>query len=340
MSNIQYILIDTGSESNRINMSDVGKMENAIQISKTHLHVNKVIDYLIRVHFSYKLACKINIPGKKIWSRFCVLKEMTADSEKEYYIVIVNNAIHRLSVDYLNQLSRKQNIHIFLLLLDPFKYLPEPVRKMISATHFENIYTFQKSDCEKYGFEYSNQIYSKIQLKELRSQEKESDVYYIGAEKGRMNDIYALYKYLSDKGMACDFTVVVDKKKIRRYHKKYPGVVFTASRIGYGEILKKIDKTKCIIELCQEGQDGCTMRFYEALFYNKLLITNNVHAEMHQYFNSEYMQVFRNVEDIDVKRLKSGKNVDYKYMNELSPANFMKGLSVREKTLSVRGEDL
>lgn len=77
---IQFILIDTGSESNQINMSDVRKMDNGIQISETHKHVNKIVDLLIRIHFSYIINTRVRLPGKHIWSKVCVLNDLIADN--------------------------------------------------------------------------------------------------------------------------------------------------------------------------------------------------------------------------------------------------------------------
>lgn len=326
MENIQYILIDTGSESNRINMSDVGKMDHAVQVSHTHRPVNKLVDFLIHAHFSYAVAGKVDLPGKSIWKKYCVLEDFITDPDKEYHVVVVNNAIHRLSVKYLNKLSEKKNVHLYSLLLDPFMHLPKPVRNMITTTKFDRVYSFQKSDCEKYGFAYTNQIYSKADMTEFESGEKESDIYYIGAEKGRMKDIYAMYDFLSRKGFKCEFTVVVKKKDLETYRQNYQGIDFTTERIPYSEILKKINKTKCILELCQKGQDGLTMRFYEALFYNKYLITNNVSAKEHPYFDDRYMQVIKSVHDIEVSKIKPEEIVDYQYNNELSPVFFMEAL--------------
>lgn len=48
MKPAKFILIDTGSESNQIMMSDVGKMENGIQRSKTYETSSRFLDTLIR----------------------------------------------------------------------------------------------------------------------------------------------------------------------------------------------------------------------------------------------------------------------------------------------------
>ena len=87
---VEYILIDTGSESNRAMMSDVGRMENATQITKTYEPKNLLIDKLIRLHFSYRIACHIDLPFKTIWNKYSVLLRMTVFSGS---VVYRNNAL-------------------------------------------------------------------------------------------------------------------------------------------------------------------------------------------------------------------------------------------------------
>ena len=114
MKKRKFILVDTGSESNQIMMSDVGNVENGTQISKTYETGNKILDNLIRCHFSYAVTQKLNIPFKSIWNKYCVLDKLTKDDTFEYYIIIVNNAIHRISVRHLNELQKKRKHSYFL----------------------------------------------------------------------------------------------------------------------------------------------------------------------------------------------------------------------------------
>ncbi|MCR5213890.1 MAG: hypothetical protein K6E10_05705 [Eubacterium sp.] len=321
---MKYILIDTGSESNKLMMSDVGKMENAIQRTKTYETGNKILDNLIRIHFSYAINQRINLPFKSIWNKWCVLDKLTLDDNYEYFIVIVNNAIHRLSVKHLNELQKRDNIHIYSLLLDPFLHLPLNVQKQIKGVNWEKIYSFQKSDCLKFNFTISNNIYSKVDIALYgKTDSNKTDVYFVGLAKDRMDKIYKVYKRLADFGLACDFNVIVDKRVLDAYKSKYTGINFKTSRIPYGDVLKSISATRCILEICSEGQDGLTMRFYEAVFYNKMLITNNITAKQSDYYNDTYMQVIENYKDIDLDRIVNTDVVDYKYDGRYSPVNFL-----------------
>ena len=323
----KFILIDTGSESNRIMMSDVGKMENGIQRTRTYETGNKFLEALIHLHFSYAITQFVNLPGKVIWNRYCVLDELIEDGGFEYFIIIVNNAIHRLSVKHLNELQRRSNVHIFSLILDPFEHLPKNVRKQLMAVEWDKVFSFQRSDCEKYGFEFTDKIYSKADIEKYAvPSDPKTDVYFVGLAKDRMEKIFCVYRFLTEKGCKCDFTVIVGKDELAEYKAKYKGISFETSRVPYTEVLRKLSATKSILELCAEGQDGLTMRFYEAAFYNKLLITNNQTAKNSELYNPIFMQVVRDYSEIDAKAILETEEIDYNYNGDFSPVHFVSRL--------------
>ncbi len=321
MRTTEVILIDTGSKSNIIMMGDIGKMKHAVQLTQPYTVSNPLLHKLMKIHFSYRINCKVELPLKSIWDSANVLNQLTADNSKEYIIIVVNNAIHKFSIPFLNRLSERPNIHLVSLLLDSFARLPKAVPAMIRKTNFELIYSFQQSDCEKYGFLYTNKIYSKASLPKTETPQR--DVYFIGADKGRIKLLAEIYQKLTNAGFSCDFWVIVSEGRLEAYSAKYPYLHLITKRISYDEILRKIATSRCILELCQKGQDGLTMRFYEAIFYNRLLITNNPTAQKSPYFSSGYMNFIQTAEDLNLSMLRDITSVDYGYQNEYSPVHFV-----------------
>lgn len=322
MQDAVFILIDTGSESNRIMMSDIGKMKNGYQMSDVYHIKNPFLNKLHKIHFSYKISTKVELPCKSIWNRYCCISELLSDNSKEYFIIVVNNAIHKIDGKLLKKYSLDKNIHTIMLFLDAYCKFPKNVRKQIEKAGFEKKYSFQKSDCEQYGFEYINTLYSRADIAKRKNDEALSDLYFVGADKGRIDDIYSIYQRVSSQGLKCDFTVVVNKKNQKKYAQKYQGMNIVSKRLGYLEILDGIANTKCILEICQRGQDGLTMRFYEALFYNKRLITNNKSALVHPMYNKDYMLVTSDDFSFDISFLNRTDTIDYHYNNEMSPIHF------------------
>jgi hypothetical protein len=321
MENRKIILIDTGSESNRFMMSDIAKMEDAIQISDVYQFDNKMQRLLFKVHFGFKLNRYMDFPFKFLWDVKNVLENLITDDSVHYYVILTNDVIRKFSKTYIEKLKLKNNVDLYIVLLDAYNSLQPYFRRCIDRFNSEKIYSFQKSDCDKHGFKYTNTIYSRIPL-DSNGAEIKSDIYFIGAEKGRIDTIYKCFRLLKEKGLRCNFFVIVSSVLLREYRKKYPGICFLDKRVEYTQILKDISETRCILELCQVGQDGLTMRFYEAVFYNKCLITNNITAKRHALYNEKFMQIFENVEELKDFQLYDGQ-VTYHYNDEMSPIHLV-----------------
>ena len=144
-----------------------------------------------------------------------------------------------------------------------------------------------------------------------------SDIYFIGRDKGRKDFLIDLFNILSDNGCVCDFTINgVEKNAVVQGVKTGRGIL-------YNQVIQEIQSTNCILEVIQQGQNGVTLRYYEAVCYNKKLLTNNADIVNYPFYNPEYMKVFTKLEDIDVKWIKEQVDVNYKYNGEYSPINLV-----------------
>ena len=61
--------------------------------------------------------------------------------------------------------------------------------------------------------------------------------------------------------------------------------------LSYEEVITKIKKSKCLLEINLEGQEGITLRTLEALFFNKKLITNNIKIKEYDFYNENNIYV-------------------------------------------------
>lgn len=67
---------------------------------------------------------------------------------------------------------------------------------------------------------------------------------------------------------------------------------YPKKRLDYEDVLDYVSQTNCIIEIVQNDTAGPTMRYSEAVFYNKKLLTNNKNIVNFPFYNSNYMKVF------------------------------------------------
>lgn len=167
-------------------------------------------------------------------------------------------------------------------------------------TYFDNIYTFDIIDSEKFKINYKHTPYSdkiKIEKKNIKF-----DTLYLGRLKNREIEIKSLKSKLDILNLKNKF-MVLDSLNPEMKIEKY---------ISYEEYINYVYESKCIIELLEKGQSGCTLRFLESIFLKKKLITNNFEIVKDPYYKSENVFILGK----DDRNLKDFINSEYKDTNE------------------------
>ena len=88
-------------------------------------------------------------------------------------------------------------------------------------------------------------------------------------------------------------------------------------------MVEKTLNSNCILELMNDNQAGNTLRFKEAVCYNKKLLTNNRAAFDSPYYDERYIRVFDDVSEIDPEWIAQKCAVDYCYGGEYSPQRLL-----------------
>lgn len=84
--------------------------------------------------------------------------------------------------------------------------------------------------------------------------------------------------------------------------------------------------SKVALRCCAEGQRGTSLRYMEAVCYNKKLLTNNDDVVTYPFYDPRYMKIFHTLTDIDLDWLKMDIDVEYHYNGEFSPIRLIKSL--------------
>ena len=95
----------------------------------------------------------------------------------------------------------------------------------------------------------------------------------------------------------------------------------------YDDVVGEIKASNCILEILQPNQKMQTIRYFEAIVYNKKLLTNNSNIYELPYYDSRYMKVYSKTEDIDFDWIKKKEKIQYDYNNEFSPNELVTVLS-------------
>lgn len=155
------------------------------------------------------------------------------------------------------------------------------------------VISYDKEDAIKYEFEYHSTFMS--YLKEIGEKIKPiNDISYIGASKHRYKEILKVYDIFIDKGLSCDFVVF----RLNKNQAKIKGIKYIKHLIPYTTYLKRTLQAKCILELMQQGASGYTLRTWEALMYNRILITNNKSILNASFYNPSQFIYFETPEDL------------------------------------------
>ena len=188
----------------------------------------------------------------------------------------------------------------------------------ILSEFFDLILSYDKGDVEKYGLIYHPTVFSRYAVEQDLSI-PESDIYFVGLAKDRFNSIFEIYYKLREAGFICDFYLsgVPPLNQI-----KEEGIHYI-DKMGYMDNLKHVVRTKCLLEIIQNGAKGSTVRTWEAIMYDKKLLTNNVSIVDDFYYNAEYISLINN-NNINVEFLDKINTYENPYKEKISPNELLK----------------
>lgn len=301
--------------------SDLEKVQNVClrysELSQTH---SRIAAILKRIHFSKKLNRFFNLPGKHLWYEYSDIFSLL---KKTKNVLIIDSALRDLPDDLLKKMKRN-GAHLDLFLINSMNAASPrflEIKFRILSNIWDHIYTFDPLDAKTYGFIYRGfNYYSKQELPILKFPTE--DAYFIGGIKGnREETINALYRSITSYGGKCNFNVMVYKNQT---YEKIDGIHYILGNWKpYEEILKNVVNCNTIIEILQDGQSGASLRYFEAVCYNKKLLTNNSNIKSFPFYNEHYMKVFKNAKDIDPEWICQRIPIDYHYQNEFSPKKLL-----------------
>lgn len=286
MDNLLLSVRDTGTISNYM-LADVADCKRQYLMSNKNLEV-----------LPYKLARIINTIQLK--------KSLELLSSFSGNLLITNEVLQYVDTELLEKIKCNGS-RIILILIDPMSAnYPSTAnaKRIISQFKFDKIYSFDPDDSKQHGFIYTNSLYSMPIVNEKVP--KEYDLYYCGNIKNRTGFIDSLQKE-------------TEKNKVSSFIRVFG---YNANAIApYETIVRELQKANCIFDITQENQAGVTLRFYEAVAYNKKLLTNNERIKQLPFYDENYMKCYKSINDIDWDWVKKEEKIDYNYDGRFSPNN-------------------
>lgn len=243
-------------------------VDNIIYIMAPKGYARKVIqDKGIKVFSPYygdnlplrlfrELCFRLPFLPKTIWYNKAVLHQNVAFVNiidvniTEHYLRWIKKIYSDVQINFIydNMVGRARNI-------SPDK-IPSKIR----------IWTYDDYDSKKYGIRLFNKWASPAI--NIKKQNPEIDVFFIGRDKGRGEQLLELEKKMNSLGLKTKFIITKDRKYSRTKS-------FYQNPISYEQVVEYDAKSRALLNITMPNQEGVTMRDIEATVIGIKLITTN-----------------------------------------------------------------
>lgn len=276
---------------------------------------SRILKNIFRLHNSIKLNNIIQLPFRCIWYPY-IFKDEFKDNKPLCIILFARNSLFSFKyIRYLRSNFKECKIVVFWQDL-----VKTDIRHDIIKINdkVDLAFTFDQSDAKKYGMIYHPSVYSPYDCDESISL-PQSDVFFLGKAKDRLDVIIKSFEKFRDNGLKCDFFITGVNSNDRIYNDE----INYCDRLPYLENIRHVKATKCILEIMQGDASGYTFRMSEAIMYDKRIITNNREIVNSDFFDPRFIQQFKEPENIDVAFVKSNDAVFYPQKENILPSKFL-----------------
>lgn len=323
--NIGYIFVEDESTYNYMYdamFMDASKMSNFCTIVECPF--DSCLESMIRKRKVQRFAgAALNVYYSKRYKLEEKLKEVTLQFQK--IVVLFTNSSFLRSKYPLSVLQgykkKYNNIQYVLLYVDIVNHpVSEYANYLRTKGVFDYVYSVDQRDAAEYGFEYSLTPYSRDER--FNNIECDKNIYFCGVTKGRQEQIALVIEQCHRHDLRISMDIIYAENEVSsalEYNDCDIRVRSGGDFLKYPEVLSNTLSAECILEIVQKNQVALTLRAYEAVCYNRKLLTNNRAIFDFPFYNSEFMQYFEKVEEIDWDWVKEDVKVDYNYKGEFSP---------------------
>lgn len=302
------------------NILDYARFDSGIPVSP-------LLKFIMRVHLSKKVNNILSMPFKNVWGRIWIkhwkklLKNINLDNRSVCFILFADMIPfeeYGLTQDIRKAFPQAKIVYFYQDLVARDKNKLKPIQEKSP----DLIMSFDYGDAEKYNLVHHNFPYSKLR-NDYANQELDSDVCFIGRAKDRLEEIIDAYVFFSEQGLRCDFYII----DVPNDRQKYSDKIHYCEPMDYDSYLKKIAKSKSVLEIMQGGGSGNTIRINEVIEFNKILITNNEKLSQSVLYDSRYMFSYHNVHELDCKKIQQINHVSYDNREMMSIENFLEDVA-------------
>lgn len=315
--------INSFNEMEEVIYWDLNLQSNISIINKSNFIKNRFLRIFFLVHFSFKINSFINLPFKFFWFPF--IDQKFKNDDPVIYVFTASWYYPKL-FQYLKKKHPNSKLSFY------FGDTINSKKKFINnldVSYLKNVMDFVGSynpgDVAEYGLQYLPMCYSKYQhVDTLGEGYPKKSIVYIGAGRNRIHLISRCYNIIKESGISCFFYIVTDQKFDNIQNKD--DLIVSKIPMKYSDYIGYIESADCILEIIDTDTEGGTLRFWDAVIYNKKLITNNAEVLSSKFYKSGNIVYTKEFLDFDfLKFIKKSTN-SYNYNGENSPFVFLSNI--------------
>jgi hypothetical protein len=238
-----------------------------------------------------------------------IINDLEKIKKSEYSLVIRADLFDLNTITKIHSLSQKKYAYQW----DGLSRFKE-VEGLIQL--FDKFYIFDKKDLNnKYKTFPTTNFYFDCYPDLFKNKVEKYDVYFIGSYDIRISKLILICEILDKIGLKLNIILCCSPKKNL---KKYKYISFINKPLNYFENLKNVSESKILIDISHDSlHDGLSFRTFEALGYNKKLITTNEITKNYDFYNRNNILCLNHnsINKIDIEKF---LNQNYEQINEIT----------------------
>lgn len=318
-----YVVLGSAADFYRASYADLYSRSDSKYIWKIIDTDSKLLNFIYKLHKSPKLNKIVQLPWQSVWNRF--VYKGSFENDKPICFVLFGSRKKEIDcglIEYLRKRYPRCKIAFFYQDMVKRSMMPDIDGVKEKA---DIVLSFDQVDAETYGVYYYPLVYSRVDIPKNEKIER-SDVYFVGKAKDRLDKIISAYEVFKNAGLKCDFHIIGVEKENRKYEHE----IVYQDQMPYLENLQRIQACKCMLEIMQGGGHGYTLRYCEAIMYDKAIITDNPEVVKAPFYNPSLIQHFVDAMDIDPVFVENvSARMDYGFKEKLSPVHLLQFIDER-----------
>lgn len=194
-----------------------------------------------------------------------------------------------------------------------FSYLP----------YFDRVFVFDPDDYRNHKNHGFLPITNCWFLDEIKEEKTEFDFYYVGVNtQNREQKVKKLQKFSNTNNLKIKALLTINS-----YQKEsnLDGVYFSHTGIDHWQNIENLQKSRVIVDFKLDYHNGLSFRFFEAMKYEKKLITNNSAVKDYDFYHPDniFVSDFDNFDGLKIFLEKPYYKIDEKIKNKYGFENWI-----------------